>query len=209
METFRVAVNPDFRKITARGTGARRIAWLAGRALLRFPETKQGEGLIYRRGNFHEGGRDASWPTCSLLAGHPVCKENNVPGGRTRLSRRKRPEVVVEKPNKALPRNSSFVRTYRCTRQVAGRNPEQVFTKPAVAFLSFLSIPYISSLLPPCFFSLRRERERETDSQLPLSLFIYSFGRSLFPFAPFACVRVYASSSGGPHPSRHFDEHSN
>ena len=35
VETFRVAVNPDFRKITARGTGTRPLR-LAGRAFLRF-----------------------------------------------------------------------------------------------------------------------------------------------------------------------------
>ena len=104
--------------------------------------------------------------------------------------------------------------SYRCTRQVAGRNPEQVFTKPAVAFLPFLSIPYISSLLPPppphCLFL---SAERDTILKLPFSLFVYSFVRGLlylsFCFVSPVRTRVYASSSGGPHPSRHFDEHSN
>lgn len=91
------------------------------------------------------------------------------------------------------PRNSLC--PYRCTRQVAGRNPKQVFTKTmACPLLSFLSIPY---LFTP-FFPLFPERgTRLFSSSRSLFLFLSSFSSSPFytEFRECTCAFTHASSN--------------
>lgn len=79
---------------------------------------------------------------------HQVYKDD--PGGRDHREG-KGPQWSL-KSRTRFPRNSLC--PYRCTRQVTGRNPKQVFTKPAAGLLSFLSIPY---LFPLSFFARKRD----------------------------------------------------
>lgn len=85
-----------------------------------------------------------------LLVGgvqHPVYKRRFRPRG---LSRRKRLEVVVEKPDKPLPFETPFVRTGARGRLLA-ETQNRFSQKPWPALPPFLSIPYLFTPFFPLF----------------------------------------------------------
>ena len=99
-----------------------------------------------------------------------------------RPSRRKRPEVVVEKPNKALPSKlSPFVRTGARGRLLAETQNRFSQNPRSLSFPFYLSPLYLFSSLLSFFFLSARERQKERDdSQLPHSLFLPSSSLLLF-----------------------------
>lgn len=123
-----------------------------------------------------------------LLVGgvqHPLYKRRFRPRG---LSRRKRLEVVVEKPDKPLPFETPFVRTGARGRLLA-ETQNRFSQKPWPALPPFLSIPY---LFTP-FFPLFPERwTRLFPLSPPPPLFLPSPFYS--EFRECTCAFTYASS---------------
>lgn len=78
---------------------------------------------------------------------HPVYKRRFRPRG---LSRRKRLEVVVEKPDKPLPFETPFVRTGARGRLLA-ETQNRFSQNPWPALPPFLSIPYLFTPFFPLF----------------------------------------------------------
>lgn len=139
------------------------------------------------------GGPDSevthTWPNCtpSVERVHPVYKRRPGLGGP---SRRKRPEVVVEKPDKPLPLETLFVRTGARGRLLA--ETQNRFSQNPWPSPSYPLFIYPLSLRP-LFSSSFPGREGHTIVlflSFSLSLFLSSFSSS--PFYSWVYVRVHA-----------------
>lgn len=148
-----------------------------------------------------------TWPNCTppVERVHPVYKRRPGLGGP---SRRKRPEVVVEKPDKPLHLETLFVRTGARGRLLA--ETQNRFSQNPWPSPSYPLFIYPLSLRP-LFSSSFPGREGHTIVlflSFSLSLFLSSFSSSPF-YTHRECTCAFTHASSNETASRHFDEHSN